>query len=134
MQFITPKRNYFSQFWCFESMSRISLIISALLLTVFSSAVSQVLQPATWTVGTNLNEVNAGETFEVIFDVTIDPDWYLYSSDFDPDCGPMVTTFTFNEHSMYRAQASLNTIVSGFRRHTYRCDNIYPTLKYCGNL
>ena len=28
--------------------------------------------------------------------------WYLYSSDFDPDCGPMVTTFNFEPHESYQ--------------------------------
>src|SRR5690606_30244811 len=29
-------------------------------------------------------------------------DWYLYSSDFDPELGPMVTEFSFEPHASYR--------------------------------
>ncbi|NIK72598.1 thiol:disulfide interchange protein DsbD [Thermonema lapsum] len=32
-----------------------------------------------------------GDTIEVVFKAKIDPDWYLYASDFDPEVGPMVT-------------------------------------------
>ena len=34
-------------------------------------------------------------TAQIIFTAKIDPDWYLYSSDFDPELGPNVTTFVF---------------------------------------
>ena len=37
----------------------------------------------------------------MIFRATIDKDWYLYSSDFDPECGPMVTTFHFKPNTSY---------------------------------
>ena len=42
-----------------------------------------------------------GDEIELIFKATIDKDWYLYSSDFDPNCGPMVTTFKFKPNKSY---------------------------------
>ncbi len=38
---------------------------------------------------------------EIRFNATIDDTWYLYSSDFDPDLGPMVTEFFFEENDTY---------------------------------
>ena len=65
------------------------------------AAVAQILQPARWSYEVSKNEAAVGEEVELIFNVSIHPDWYLYSSDFDPDLGPMVTTFTFQKHPSF---------------------------------
>jgi thiol:disulfide interchange protein len=76
------------------------LIVLVLLLT--SVAVNgQVLKPATWNYDISKKQVAVGEEVELIFNVKIIKDWYLYSSDFDPDLGPMVTTFMFQKHPSY---------------------------------
>ncbi len=66
------------------------------------SSFAQILQPAKWNYEVSKKEVKAGETVELIFTATITKDWYLYSSDFDPDLGPMVTTFAFTPHDSYQ--------------------------------
>lgn len=66
--------------------------IFGLLVFIFGCAFGQVLKPATWQ--WSLEKI-AGEEYEIRFRATIDEDWYLYSSDFDPDLGPMITTFAF---------------------------------------
>ncbi|QNF33106.1 thioredoxin family protein [Adhaeribacter swui] len=63
---------------------------------------SQVLKPATWAYTWSKKEAKTGDEIEVVFNVKIDPDWYLYSSDFDPNVGPTVTTFTFTPHPSYQ--------------------------------
>ena len=65
------------------------------------AATAQILQPARWTYDVSSKTVKVGEEVELLFNVTIIPDWYLYSSDFDPDLGPMVTTFTFQKDPSY---------------------------------
>lgn len=65
------------------------------------TAMAQILQPARWSYDVSKKEVAIGEELELIFNVSIHPDWYLYSSDFDPDLGPQVTTFTFQPHDSY---------------------------------
>src|SRR5690606_14106027 len=65
------------------------------------TAIAQILQPARWSYEVSKTETKVNEEVELIFNVTIHPDWYLYSSDFDPDLGPMVTTFTFQKHPSY---------------------------------
>lgn len=62
---------------------------------------AQILQPAKWTTAVSLDKVVVGSEIELIFRVSIDKDWYLYSSDFDPECGPMVTTFNFKPNTSY---------------------------------
>ncbi len=62
---------------------------------------AQILEPATWSLDVSKKEVKIGDEVELIFKAIIDPDWYLYSSDFDPDVGPMVTEFTFQANSGY---------------------------------
>ena len=69
---------------------------------------AQVLKPAKWTYTFSQKEAKTGDEIEIIADVKIDPDWYLYSSDFDPNVGPTVTTFTFTPHSSY-------TLVGGIK-------------------
>ncbi|MEQ8925628.1 MAG: cytochrome c biogenesis protein CcdA [Fulvivirga sp.] len=80
------------------------------MLLAVDSANAQVLQPATWSTSTSKQEVKVGEELDLIFQATIDKDWYLYSSDFDPDCGPTVTTFDFVAHPSYELVGGLRAI------------------------
>lgn len=71
---------------------------------------TQVLHPANWDVTLSGDNIKKGDSLEIIFKVTIDKDWYLYSSDFDPDLGPMVTEFNFKPHSSYQLIDSVRPI------------------------
>ena len=80
---------------------------------IFSAVIpafAQILEPSQWAHETSKTDVKAGEEVELIFTSTIDKDWYLYSSDFDPDCGPMVTTFAFEPHDSYELVGDLRAI------------------------
>ena len=46
----------------------------------------------------------------LVFHVKIDPDWYLYSSDFDPDLGPMVTEFSFEPNDAYELVGDIQPV------------------------
>ena len=78
-----------------------SLIPLLLFLALNSSIYAQVLTPATWTYEASQTDVAEGDKVDLIFRAKIDPEWYLYSSDFDPDLGPMVTEFTFEPNDAY---------------------------------
>jgi len=80
-----------------------------LLIIVFPLS-AQVQKPASWSVSLSSKEVAVGEQVEVIFRVKIDPDWYLYSSDFDPDLGPMVTEINFSPSNAYELVGELKPI------------------------
>ncbi|MEJ8803235.1 protein-disulfide reductase DsbD family protein [Pontibacter sp. H249] len=80
-----------------------------LLLTV-ALAQAQVLKPASWSYDVSKKQVTVGEEVELVFNVRIDKDWYLYSSDFDPDLGPMVTEFKFQKHPSYELVGKIKPI------------------------
>lgn len=87
-----------------------SFISSIFFISLVFVANSQVLEPSKWEHSTTKSEVKTGEEIELVFTATIDKDWYLYSSDFDPECGPMVTSFTFNEDPSYELVGGLRAI------------------------
>ena len=70
----------------------------------------QLLKPTTWTFDTKGKEVKVGETVELHFNATIDKDWYLYSSDFDPELGPIVTEVKLNPNDSYQLVGGLTPI------------------------
>ncbi|QHL87366.1 thioredoxin fold domain-containing protein [Nibribacter ruber] len=71
---------------------------------------AQVLKPSSWSYDVSSTEVKVGEEVDLIFNAKIIPDWYLYSSDFDPDLGPMVTTFTFQKHPSFALVGKLKAM------------------------
>lgn len=78
-----------------------------LLLSIPLLAQGQILKPASWEHATSKSSVKVDEELELIFRADIDQDWYLYSSDFDPDCGPMVTEFEFIPNNSYQLVGGL---------------------------
>ncbi|GAB3198456.1 thiol:disulfide interchange protein DsbD [Pontibacter aydingkolensis] len=80
------------------------------LLLAVSFAQAQVLKPATWSYDVFKKQAAVGEEVELIFNVRIDKDWYLYSSDFDPDLGPMVTEFKFQKHPSYELVGKIKPV------------------------
>lgn len=75
-----------------------------------TSLYAQVLKPATWSVKPSAQSVQVGDELDIIFHVDIQEDWYLYSSDFDPDLGPMVTEINFGSGSGYELVGELEPI------------------------
>jgi thiol:disulfide interchange protein DsbD len=71
-------------------------------LLVYPLSFAQVLRPINWESKTSINEAKTGEIVELIFTAKIDEGWYLYSNDFDPDLGPMVTEFEFVPNDTYQ--------------------------------
>lgn len=68
----------------------------------FHGVNAQVLQPATWEFEVSENEVKKGDEIELIFKAFIDSKWYLYSSDFELDPGPIPTSFSFQSDASYQ--------------------------------
>jgi len=73
-------------------------------------ALAQKITPAKWSWSIKPANPKVGEQAEVIFKVAIEKDWYLYSSDFDKDLGPTVTTVTFKPGSGYQTIGGLKAI------------------------
>ena len=89
-------------------MKRGIIFILSICLFVTGFAQAQVQKPkARWTYTFSKPEVKKGETVDLVFTATIDKDWYMYSSDFDPDLGPMLTTFTFEKNNTFKTVGKL---------------------------
>ncbi|SEI84598.1 thiol:disulfide interchange protein DsbD [Dyadobacter sp. SG02] len=89
-------------------MKRGIILIFSICLFVAGYAHAQVQKAkAHWTYSFSKPEVKKGETVDLIFTATIDKDWYMYSSDFDPDLGPMLTTFTFEKSNTFETVGKL---------------------------
>jgi thiol:disulfide interchange protein DsbD len=73
-------------------------------------AIAQKITPAKWSWSIKPVNPKVGEQAEVIFKVAIEKDWYLYSSDFDKDLGPTVTTVTFKPGAGYQTVGKLKAI------------------------
>ncbi|MFT5883595.1 MAG: thiol:disulfide interchange protein [Arcticibacterium sp.] len=71
---------------------------------------AQILEPATFTFDTKKGEVKIGDIIELEFNATIEKDWHLYSSDFDPDLGPIVLETKFIQNDSYKLVGSLKPI------------------------
>lgn len=85
--------------------------ISFLILWVLSlSLPAQILQPAHWTQSASSRTPAIGEEIDLVFKATIDKNWYLYSSEFPCEDGPIKTTFTFNPNASYQLVGSLKAV------------------------
>ncbi|MCI0751162.1 MAG: thioredoxin family protein [Flammeovirgaceae bacterium] len=68
----------------------------------FQSLNAQILQPAKWSASASASNVKLGDELEIIFNVKIDPTWYLYSTEFPCEDGPLKTEFIFKEDPSYQ--------------------------------
>lgn len=55
-----------------------------------------------WKITTDKQEVKVGEDITITFTSNIEPDWYMYSNDFNPNLGPTVAEFTFEKNKSYK--------------------------------
>lgn len=65
------------------------LLFSFTLLSFQTSA--QLIAPPKWSIQLADKNPSVGSEVKVTFKATIPRDWYIYSNDFDPDLGPMLT-------------------------------------------
>lgn len=74
-----------------------------LLLAVFSMPLlnAQVMKAPEWEVTADKKDFVTGEVVTLSFTAEIPDDWYMYSNDFDPDLGPMLTEIEFDETSEF---------------------------------
>jgi thiol:disulfide interchange protein len=90
------------------SINRFLSLIAAFVITISTSA--QVLSPAKWTTMTSTESAKIGEEIELIFKATIDNNWYLYSTEFDCEDGPIKTNFTFKPDASYQLVGGIKAI------------------------
>jgi len=88
----------------------IKRVLSFLLLIVCVSSYAQILQPASWITSTSSRTPSVGEEIDLVFQATIDKNWYLYSSEFPCEDGPIKTSFTFKPNSSYQLVGGVQAI------------------------
>lgn len=71
---------------------------------------SQVMQAPKWKAKVQESAFAKNDTIIVFFTAKIPQDWYMYSSDFDPNLGPIVTEFEFNENEQFERLGSVEPI------------------------
>lgn len=86
------------------------IFLTLFTLATFITSQAQILKPAEWSYNVSAKEAQVGDEVDLIFKVVIDPTWYLYSSDFDPECGPMITTFEFAVDASFEAVGEIKPI------------------------
>ncbi|MBC6426897.1 MAG: thioredoxin family protein [Ekhidna sp.] len=74
------------------------------------SAFSQVLKPISWEVNISNESPKAGDEIILSFEAEIENDWYLYSSDFDPELGPLVTEFNFDLNDSFELIGKIDPV------------------------
>lgn len=85
------------------------LYLLLLLLTGFSAS-AQFQKHARFEITTSASKAAVGDEVEIVFRATIDRDWYLYSSDIDPDIGPTPTSVTLEPHPSFQPVGKLRPI------------------------
>jgi thiol:disulfide interchange protein len=78
------------------------LLVSTLFCLTFFNVSAQVLNPAKWSYEVSAREAKVGDEVDLIFKTTLDKDWYLYSSEFNCEDGPIKATFNFIPHTSYQ--------------------------------
>jgi thiol:disulfide interchange protein len=70
----------------------------------------QILTPAKWTYTVSNNSPAVGDEIDLIFKATIEKNWYLYSSEFPCEDGPIKTTITLKPNSGFKLVGGLKPI------------------------
>lgn len=100
-----------------------SVKILTLLLLLAVSVSAQILTPTKWSWRASKTNVTVGDEIDLIFNATIDKDWYIYANEFDPDCGPMLTTVTLTADPSFALVGTLKAINSKAKHdEIFDCD------------
>ena len=104
-------------------MDKRFLTFLACLVLLASQASSQILTKVHWSHEISRTDVRVGDEVEIVFKATIDPGWYIYTVDFDPDCGPIPMTVSYEKESGFARQGDLRAI-NDMAKHdkTFDCD------------
>lgn len=79
---------------------RFSVLSLFLFIGIFSGY-AQPLKPAKWTTSASTDAAKVGDEITLTFHATIDHNWYLYSSEFPCEEGPIKMTFSFQPDKSY---------------------------------
>ena len=94
--------------------SLLTLFFTVITFLFSSSTISAQIEKhsrwKTYTEPTDLSNVKVGETIKLYFEVDIDKNWYVYSSDFDKLLGPIVAELSFEKSDAFEAIGGLKAV------------------------
>ena len=91
-------------------LNKYVLMLAVMTILLNGGLSAQLLKPIEWSSQLSQKEAQIGQTIELVFKAEIEDKWYLYSTDFDPDLGPVVTTFSFKPNSSYELVGKIQPI------------------------
>jgi thiol:disulfide interchange protein len=74
------------------------IVLLSLLIAVAQVVSAQIIKPATMVARPLSGPVKAGDVVELVFEAKIDKNWYMYTTGFDPECGPLPTEITLEQN------------------------------------
>lgn len=103
----------------FKKASAAFVVFFVLATTTFA----QILEPVKWTYEASKKAVKVGDELEVVFTGKIDDTWYVYANEFDPECGPILTTISLTADPSYQTVGTLKAINSKTKHdEIFGCD------------
>ncbi|HLW20530.1 MAG TPA: cytochrome c biogenesis protein CcdA [Cyclobacteriaceae bacterium] len=88
---------------------RFLLNLTFLILLAFPSF-AQIISPPRWDIQFSENKVKVGDEVELVFKAQIPINWYIYSNDFDPDLGPLLTELVLEDSTGVERVGNLKPI------------------------
>ncbi|MFT4031138.1 MAG: protein-disulfide reductase DsbD family protein [Siphonobacter sp.] len=83
------------------------LFLICLWLWAFTTVQAQVTKPYSLKFSLSKSEAKVGETVDVIIEADVDPGWHIFSSDQDPDVGPLPTVIKFTKNDAFQIVGKL---------------------------
>ncbi len=96
-----------------SSFLTVFFAVFMLLFSSCSNVSAQIEQHSKWKTYTepaDLSNIKVGETIKLYFEVDIEKDWYVYSSDFDKNLGPIVSELTFEKSDAFEVVGGLKAV------------------------
>lgn len=87
-----------------------SVLVLSFIFLFQSLAFSQIIAPPKWNIEFENTALKVGDETKIIFRAEIPKDWYIYSNDFDPDLGPMLTELNVDKLSGIELLGDLKAI------------------------
>jgi len=85
-------------------------LIFPIFLMISVGTQAQLISPPKWKVKLEAEELRVGEKATLVFEAEIPGGWYIYSNDFDPDLGPLLTSLLLKDPSGYSLSGKLKAI------------------------
>ena len=73
-------------------------------------SIAQIISPPKWDIQFSKSDLGVNEEVELVFKAEIPVNWYIYSNDFDPDLGPILTELEIQDSSGIERNGGLRAI------------------------